>query len=124
MLKKYHHVAVFCADYGRSYDFYVNKLGFTVEQETYREVQKDYIRMLRSGDVVLELFDRDNLTAPGENPPGLRHLAFHVESVEKAVAWLNSLGIATDPIRYSPFTGKPLAFFYDPDGLALEVIEE
>ena len=52
----------------------LEKLGFTVEQETYREVQKDYIRMLRRGDVVLELFDRDNLTAPGENPPGLRHI--------------------------------------------------
>ena len=36
---------------------------------------------------------------------------------------LNSLGIATDPPRNSPFTGKPLAFFYDPDGLPLEVIE-
>ena len=46
-----------------------------------------------------------------------------MESVEKAVAWLNSLGIATDPPRCSPFTGKPLAFFYDPDGLPLEVIE-
>ena len=54
---------------------------------------------------------------------GARHIAFHVESVEAAVQWLNSRGISTDPVRCSPFTGKPLAFFYDPDGLPLEVIE-
>ena len=123
MLKKYHHVAVFCADYGRSYDFYVNKLGFTVEQETYREAQRDYIRMLRSGDVVLELFDRDNLTAPGENPPGLRHLAFHVEDIEPVVRWLNSMGIETEPVRVDAVNGGRFTFFKDPDGLPLEIHE-
>ena len=124
MLNKVHHIAVFVSDYERSYDFYVNKLGFTVEQEAYRPVQKDTLRMLRCGDVVLELFDRPQGKASTDpDTLGARHIAFHVESVEKAVAWLNSLGIATDPPRCSPFTGKPLAFFYDPDGLPLEVIE-
>ena len=102
----------------------LEKLGFTVEQEAYRPVQKDTLRMLRCGDVVLELFDRPaGKAATDPDTLGARHIAFHVESVEKAVAWLNGMGIATDPPRNSPFTGKPLAFFYDPDGLPLEVIE-
>ena len=124
MLNKLHHIAVFVSDYDRSYDFYVNKLGFTVEQEVYREIQKVTIRMFRAGDVVLELFDKpQGQPVSDRDTLGARHIAFHVESVEKAVAWLNGMDIPTDPIRHSPFTGKPLAFFYDPDGLPLEVIE-
>ena len=123
MLKKYHHIAVYVSDYDRSYDFYVNKLGFTVEQEAHRPAYGDTLRMLRCGDVVLELFVRPQGVPVDAKSLGARHIAFHVESVEAAVQWLNSRGISTDPVRCSPFTGKPLAFFYDPDGLPLEVIE-
>ena len=85
MLNKVHHIAVFVSDYERSYDFYVNKLGFTVEQEAYRPIQKDTLRMLRCGDVVLELFDRPaGKAATDPDTLGARHIAFHVESVEKA----------------------------------------
>jgi len=125
MLSSTHHVAVYCTDYERTRAFYVDKLGFVPEQEVYREQQKDYLRMLRRGDVVLEVFVRpQGKPLADRDTPGLRHLAFRVESVEKAVEWLHSLGIPTDPVLSSPFTGKPLAFFYDPDGLPLEVIEE
>ena len=54
---------------------------------------------------------------------GLRHLAFFVESVEDTVVRLNSLGIVTEPIRTDEFTGKPMTFFADPDGLPLEIHE-
>ena len=124
MLNKVHHIAVFVSDYERSYDFYVNKLGFTVEQEAYRPIQKDTLRMLRCGDVVLELFDRPaGKAATDPDTLGARHIAFHVESVEKAVAWLNGMGIETEPIRVDPFTGGRMTFFRDPDGLPLELHE-
>ncbi len=54
---------------------------------------------------------------------GLRHLAFAVESVEKTVNELNSLGIETEPVRIDEFTGKKMTFFHDPDGLPLEIHE-
>ena len=52
---------------------------------------------------------------------GLRHLAFHVDDVEKAVEWLNSKGIETEPIRWDPFTEKQMVFFRDPDNLPIEL---
>lgn len=67
-----------------------------------------------------------------ENPParvsgpevcGLRHLAFRVEDMDGAVAWLKGMGIETEPVRMDEFTGKRMTFFRDPDGLPLELHE-
>ncbi len=44
-----------------------------------------------------------------------------VQNVEEAVAWLNSKGIETEPIRWDPFTGKQMVFFRDPDDLPIEL---
>ena len=98
-LSKQHHIAVICSDYAKAKEFYVDKLGFRLVREVYREAQGDYLRMLRLGDTVLELFIRPDAPRRVTNPEalGLRHLAFHVEDVEKAAAWLNSLGIDYDP---------------------------
>ena len=54
---------------------------------------------------------------------GLRHLAFHVENAEEAARWLNSRGIATEPIREDLVNGGRFTFFRDPDGLPLELHE-
>ena len=124
-LKKAHHIAVICSDYAKAREFYVEKLGFAVELEVWREQQQDYLRMLRCGDVVLELFVRPDAPARVTNPEalGLRHLAFRVDNVEEAAAWLNSRGIETEPIREDPFNGGRMTFFRDPDGLPLEIHE-
>ena len=45
MLEGMHHVAVIASDEGKALDFYVNKLGFTVEKETWRPAQQDYLPM-------------------------------------------------------------------------------
>ena len=126
MLTGTHHIAVICSDYSRSKAFYMDKLGFRLERELYRPAQNDYIRMLRLGDTVIELFDKADAPQRVTNPEalGLRHLAFRVADVEQCVAWLNSMDIPTEPIRTNPFTGKKLVFFQDPDGLPLELCEE
>jgi len=36
-LSQIHHIAIIVSDYQASKDFYVNKLGFKVIQENYRE---------------------------------------------------------------------------------------
>ena len=100
-LTKQHHIAIICSDYAKAKEFYIDKLGFELYREVYRPAQDDYLRMLRQGDTVLELFIRPDAPARVNNPEamGLRHLAFHVEDIEPAVAWLNSLGIETETIR-------------------------
>jgi glyoxylase I family protein len=54
---------------------------------------------------------------------GLRHLAFHVENMDEAVAWLNSRGVETEPVREDTINGGRFTFFKDPDGLPLEFHE-
>ena len=125
LLDKQHHIAIICSDYAKAREFYIEKLGFELIHEVYRPDQKDYLRMLRQGDTVLELFIRSDAPQRVNNPEamGLRHLAFHVENVEEAAAWLNSRGIETEPIREDKYNGGRFTFFKDPDGLPLEVHE-
>ena len=123
MLEATHHVAVICSDEAKALDFYVNRLGFAVEKEAWRETQQDWLRMLRLGDTVIELFIKADAPARPSEPEalGLRHLAFRVEDIEAAAAWLHARGIETEPIREDPYNGGRLAFFRDPDGLPLEL---
>lgn len=125
MLEATHHVAVICSDEATALDFYVNKLGFAVEKETWRETQQDWLRMLRLGDTVIELFIKADAPRRPTEPEalGLRHLAFRVSDIEAAVAWLHARGIETEPIREDPYNGGRLVFFRDPDGLPLELHE-
>ena len=124
-LNKQHHIAVICSDYAKAKEFYMDKLGFTLEKEFYRPASDDYLRMLRLGDTVIELFIRSDAPARVNNPEalGLRHLAFRVEDIVPAAAWLNSMGIETEPIREDPYNGGRFTFFKDPDGLPLELHE-
>ena len=124
-LAKQHHIAVISSDYAKAKEFYIDKLGFRLVREVYRPEQQDYLRMLQQGDTVLELFIKPQAPERVTNPEakGLRHLAFRVEDIEPAVAWLRSLGIETEPIREDPCNGGRFTFFKDPDGLPLELHE-
>ena len=124
-LNKQHHIAIIASDWDKAREFYVEKLGFELFREVYRPEIGDYLRMLRQGDTVLELFIKPDYPERVTNPEakGLRHLAFHVEKIEPAVAWLNAQGIETEPIREDKVNGGRFTFFKDPDGLPLEIHE-
>ena len=125
MLGKLHHVAIICSDYRAAKEFYVEKLGLPLTREVYRPERRDYILTLLAGDVEVELFIMENPPQRVTNPEarGLRHLAFRVEDIEPVVAWLNGMGIETEPVRVDPFTNKRMTFFRDPDDLPLELHE-
>ena len=124
-LNKQHHIAIIASSWDKAREFYIEKLGFTLEKEFYRPAQNDYLRMLRLGDTVIELFIRPDAPARVNNPEarGMRHLAFHVEDILPVVTWLHSKGIETEPIREDPYNGGRITFFRDPDGLPLELHE-
>ena len=125
MLHRQHHIAVICSDWEQAREFYVNKLGFELIREAYRPAQNDYLRMLRLGETTIEIFIKPENPERVNNPEakGLRHLAFRVDNAEEAAAWLNSRGIATEPIREDKVNGGRFTFFKDPDGLPLEIHE-
>ena len=125
-LSKIHHIAIIVSDYEVSRDFYVNKLGFSVIRENCRPERRDWKLDLRLNECTeLEIFAEENPPKRVSRPEacGLRHLAFHVESVEQTVKELEAAGIECEPIRIDTYTGKKLTFFQDPDGLPLELHE-
>ncbi len=124
LLKAIHHVAIICADYERSKQFYTETLGLTIVQETYRAERQSYkLDLAVNGHYQIELFSFPNPPARPSKPEalGLRHLAFAVTDIDAAIADLNSKGVETEPVRIDELTGKRFTFFADPDGLPLEL---
>lgn len=128
-LNAVHHIAIIVSDIEAAKDFYVHRLGFEVIRENYRESRLDWKLDLRLGEgenaVELEIFAELNPPKRVNRPEacGLRHLAFRVEDVAEAVDDLKSRGIECEPIRYDEYTHKRMTFFFDPDGLPLELHE-
>ena len=125
MFDRIHHIAIIGSAYDRSRHFYVDLLGFQVIQENYRPQRQDWKIDLRCGQQEIELFIIPGCPPRPSYPEalGLRHLAFAVDDVQAAARRLNDLGVATEPIRIDPYTGGRMTFFFDPDGLPLEIHE-
>ena len=127
MFRNIHHIAIIGTDYNKTKEFYVNKLGFEVISEHNRPEKKDIIINVKQGDLNLEIFIKENAPIrpkiPNPEHTGLRHLAFRVENVEKTIKKFDELGIFHEELRFDDFDNKKMAFFFDPDGLPLEVHE-
>lgn len=126
MISAVHHVAIICADYQRSKTFYTQVLGLQVVREVYREERNSWKLDLALADhYIIELFSFPDPPSRPSRPEaqGLRHLAFTVQDMDKAVLQLEQHGVVTEPIRIDPYTGKRFTFFTDPDGLPLELYE-
>ena len=125
-LEKIHHVALIVSDYEKSKMFYTKILGLKIIAETYRQSRQSYKLDLQfpAGDR-LELFSFPDAPPRPSYPEaqGLRHLAFAVQDLEQAVAFLTLQGIALESIREDDLTHKKFTFFKDPDGLPLELYE-
>ena len=122
-----HHIAIIGRNYNKTKEFYIEKLGFEIISEHHRVDKNDIIINVEKENVVLEIFIKEDapLRPPIPNPEntGLRHLAFKVKDVEKTLEEFDSLKIVHQGLRYDDFDGKRMAFFFDPDGLPLEIHE-
>ena len=121
-----HHIAIIASDYDKAKEFYVDKLGFKVKREVERKEREDFIIFLDAGDnIEIELFIEKNPPVRVTRPEarGLRYLAFRVDDIFKSVEELKKRGIETEEIRIDPLNRKHMTFFFDPDGLPLELHE-
>jgi glyoxylase I family protein len=126
-IKAIHHVAIICADYEKSKDFYVNKLGLKILAEHFRENRQSFKLDLAVDDQYqIELFSFPNCPPRQTNPEaqGLRHLAFLVENIDDAILELQRQDIVVESCRIDEYTGKKFTFFRDPDDLPLELYQE
>jgi glyoxylase I family protein len=123
-ISRIHHVAIICSNYEKSKAFYVDILGFSILEETFRSERNSYKLDLKIGDRdTIELFSFPEPPTRLDRPEacGLRHLALEVENIEESVRDLTAKGIEVEPIRIDTITGKKFTFFKDPDNLPLEL---
>lgn len=127
MFKNMHHIAIIGTNYSETKEFYVDKLGFEVISEYNRPEKNDIILNVRQGNLVLEIFIKEDAPLrpkiPNPEHSGLRHLAFKVDDVEAVLKKFDELGIPHEELRYDDFDNNKMAFFFDPDGLPLEIHE-
>ncbi|MGQ7564291.1 SMU1112c/YaeR family gloxylase I-like metalloprotein [Streptococcus suis] len=122
-----HHIAIIGSNYDKTREFYVDKLGFEQLDEYIRPEKNDILFNVKKGNLVLEIFIKSDAPLRPKMPQpehtGLRHLAFKVADVEACLAEFDRLDIPHEALRYDDFDGKKMAFFFDPDGLPLEIHE-
>jgi glyoxylase family protein len=127
MFSNIHHIAIIGTNYQKTKEFYVDKLGFEVISEHNRPEKNDIIINVGQGNIVLEIFIKEDAPLrpkmPSPEYSGLRHLAFKVDDVEVVLKKFDELDIPHKQLRYDDFDNKKMAFFFDPDGLPLEIHE-
>jgi glyoxylase I family protein len=126
LLSSFHHIAIICSDYQKSKHFYTQILGLTIIREVYREERQSYkLDLALNGDYMIELFSFPDPPKRISRPEatGLRHLAFAVKDLDKAVSELAQKGVSTEAVRVDEFTGKRFTFLQDPDALPIELYE-
>lgn len=126
MLEGLHHIAIICSNYEVSKAFYTEILGLEIVQETYRRERDSYkLDLSIQGKYCIELFSFPDFKERASRPEalGLRHLAFKVNNIEKAVEKLTQNNIRCEAIRTDELTKKRFVFFADPDELPIELYE-
>jgi catechol 2,3-dioxygenase-like lactoylglutathione lyase family enzyme len=113
-----HHVALRTPNFAAMEAFYTQTLGFPVTKR-WDDVTIIFIDI---GSTTIELIGRDNVTAESNPTGGWDHVALHVANVDEAFAELQAKGVR---IRSEPkdFKDVRIAFFFDPDGNVLELVE-
>jgi catechol 2,3-dioxygenase-like lactoylglutathione lyase family enzyme len=115
-----HHVALYTSHFAQLRDFYVETLRFPI-----RGAFRGYsILFLGVGDTTIELTE-DEHAQPGVTG-GWNHLALEVDDLDQAYAELTARGVSfhVPPEDFPPEDpSMRIAFFTDPDGNVLELIQ-
>jgi len=136
-----HHVGITVSDLERSIEFYRDVLGMTLRSkgESSGEMISRVVGVpgthiksayFEAGDLVLELFQYLE-PAGGRQKASLRqidvghyHLAFLVDDIDEAHEKLTARGVRFSDVPQHFESGVGAIYFWDPDGVALEFIQE
>ncbi|MBN1679005.1 MAG: VOC family protein [Anaerolineae bacterium] len=125
------HVAITVADLDRSLDFYRGLLGFRVlgHLDFPGDERGFTITYLDAGCGVLELFSfthgetQPSGWQPDDHHVGIRHVALRVTGLDAIAEQLACAGVSFTIEPMDAVGGVRIAFFTDPDGTLLELIE-
>ena len=113
------HVGIYVGDLARSVVFYGETLGFQVSRTM--ETSTSKIAFLDAGGGTLELIQRPG--APGKVLDGpWSHVAFAVDDYDATESRLEGLGLVLRKVTLGD--GSRIAFFKDPDGHDVEIMEK
>lgn len=144
MIKGVHHTCITVSDLERSIRFYRDLLGLelVMTEESERSgddrskalgvpMAKVKLAILRAGNAQVELIEY--MTAKGQpydrsnNDTGAMHIAFQVEDIDAVYKRMVEQGVRfTAPpatIPAGPMEGWRWTYFFDPDGVSLEIIQ-
>jgi glyoxylase I family protein len=127
------HLDLVVTDLKRSLEFYgglLEPLGFTRASEIEGERGERVVYLGGTGGPSVSLRERlsDAHATPYDRyAVGIHHLAFVAgsrEQVEERTEWLRERGaeIESSPRKYDYTPGYYAVFFYDPDGIKLEIV--
>jgi glyoxylase I family protein len=125
-----HHVDLVVSSIERSLPFYRDLLG-PLGWHGIGEVEGERgetIWYLTGRETSLGLREAQSESAPVDRyAAGLHHLGFEVPSrlvVEERAEWLRTMGalLESEPQEYTYLPGYYAVFFYDPDGIKLEIL--
>ena len=131
MIESFHHLDLVVSSLERSLPFYQELLGWTKSEEIEGERGERVVYICRPGSPVSLGLREKQSEAHGvpydRYAVGIHHLAFTAgsrEEVDERAEWLRARGatIESGPEEYDYTPGYYAVFFYDPDGIKLELV--
>ena len=121
------HIAITVVDMERSVKFYRDVMGFSVMGRVQPREGFTIVCVDTGNDAFLELFHFASGSKPlgdfDNTDVGLKHLAFKVDDIDSVAAQLKQQNVEFTVEPTKARAGIRVAFFKDPDGNILEVIQ-
>jgi len=111
------HIGIYVKDLAKSVVFYGEVFGFQVSRTM--ETSTSKIAFLDVGGGTLELIQRPG--APGKTEGPWSHVAFKVDDYDAMESRLEDMGLELRKVTRGD--GSRIAFFKDPDGHDVEIME-
>ncbi len=142
MVKDFLHVGVSVKDIEKSARFYTQVMGMEEEYRTHNKGEKISrivgvenadidVCVVRRNNVKIELLDYKNNDLKKQNShirqdePGLIHLAFLVDDVDKEYERIKALGFEFNaPPMVARENGPKITYFKGPDNVIIEIFEK
>ncbi|HOB16760.1 MAG TPA: VOC family protein [Defluviitoga sp.] len=125
---QFDHLAITVSDLQQSIEFYRDILGFKVLGQLIQDNGNFIIVYLDMGNnKILELFNfsekGEPITTYNDKNIGIKHFAYKVANVDETYRYLSDKGVEFSMEPTDAEGGVRIAFFKDPDGILIEIIQ-
>jgi len=115
----YEHTGIFFKNTENMAEWYCDNFG---AKEVSRSDSKNPIIFISFGNSsLLELVPAND--SPNSEPDDHCHFSLAVKNLESAIKGLESIGIQLDKPVFKAYDGSPVAFFRDPEGNLIQLVE-